>query len=80
MRDGQELEDAKLWYEYNDIPFWKANENPTQSKWTNSPKVYAQLYIDDVALGIPLKQDSPNTRPYVDWAMVRVQLKKLGVI
>ena len=31
--------------------------------------MYANLYIDDAALGVPLKQDSEG-RPYVDWDIV----------
>lgn len=68
MRSGKELADAVKWFEDNNIPLYGANENPTQKSWTASPKVYAHLYIDDAALGCPLKID-PNVsgRPFVDW-------------
>jgi len=42
------------------------NENPGQSSWTSSPKVYAEFYIDDCALGVPLSYPSQE-RPFVDW-------------
>ena len=79
MRSGLALEDAKKWYRENQIPFMAANENPDQSSWTQSPKVYANVYIDDAALGCPLVHPKPrlldfSPRPYVDWPAVRVLL------
>ena len=68
MRSGKELEDAVQWFEDNNIPLYGANENPTQKSWTASPKVYAHLYIDDAALGCPLKMDrAVSNRPFVNW-------------
>ena len=71
MRCGQELEDAKMWFVKNHIELFGANRNPTQSRWTTSPKVYANLYIDDAGLGCPLKMDSNlSDRPFVDWEVI----------
>lgn len=68
MRDGKELEDAEFWFYENGINLFGSNHNPTQDSWTDSPKVYAHLYIDDAALGCPLKYDPKfHNRPYVDW-------------
>lgn len=68
MRSGKELAAAIKWFIDNDIPLFGANENPTQKSWTTSPKVYADLYIDDAALGCPLKRDPYiSDRSYVDW-------------
>lgn len=78
-KERDTLGEAIEWFERNDIKLWGINYNPTQKYWTNSPKVYAQLYIDDAALGIPLKQDNEEERPYVDWEMVDKMLKKYGV-
>ena len=76
MRSGKELKEAINWFKKNDIELYGANENPTQKKWTNSPKVYANLYIDDAALGCPLKMDlSISDRPFVDWEAVSCLLK-----
>jgi hypothetical protein len=75
MRSGKELVDAVQWFADNDIPLYGANENPTQKEWTLSPKVYAQLYIDDAALGCPLKFDrAVSSRPFVDWTAVEYYL------
>lgn len=81
MRCGQELEDAKMWFVKNHIELFGANRNPTQSRWTTSPKVYAHLYIDDAALGCPLKYDPElSDRPYVDWNKIAGFLHARGLI
>lgn len=81
MRSGKELKEAINWFKKNDIELYGANENPTQKKWTNSPKVYAHLYIDDAALGCPLKMDlSLSDRPFVDWEAVSCVLKDNGIL
>ena len=81
MRSGKELKEAINWFKKNDIELYEANKNPTQRKWTNSPKVYAHLYIDDAALGCPLKMDlSISDRPFVDWEAVSRLLKDNGIL
>lgn len=81
MRSGKELKEAINWFKKNDIELYGANENKTQKKWTNSPKVYAHLYIDDAALGCPLKMDlSLSDRPFVDWEAVYCLLKDNGIL
>lgn len=81
MRSGKELKEAINWFKKNDIELYGANENPTQKKWTNSPKVYAHLYIDDAALGCPLKMDlSLSDRPFVDWEAVSCLLQDNGIL
>ena len=80
MRSGKELDDAVEWFEQNDIPLWGINENPTQN-WSPSHKQYAHLYIDDTALGCPLRHDSWMCKsPYVDWVKVRQYLISNGII
>lgn len=75
------LTDAINWFKENDIPLYGIQRNPTQDNWTKSPKAYAQLYIDDAALGCPLKQDSTySDRPFVDWKKVEKILVDKGII
>ena len=82
------LTDAVNWFKENDIPLYGVNVNPTQHNWTGSPKVFANIYIDDMALGIPLKLDTEmigNTltsigRPYVDWVKVRELLIEKDIL
>jgi hypothetical protein len=62
------MDDALNWFEKNCIPLWGVNENPQQSEWTTSNKVYAEAYVDDAAVGCPLIWTS--SRPYVDWLKV----------
>ena len=81
MRSGKELQDAIDWFKENGIELYGANENPSQKSWTNSPKVYAHMYIDDAALGCPLKMDlNLSNRPFVDWDGVLTLLKDHAII
>lgn len=80
MRSGAELEEAKQWFEVQGIPLYGVNTNPSQSQWTDSPKAYAQLYIDDAALGCPLCYDGNGSRAYVDWPEVEHMLEKRGIL
>ena len=75
------LEDAKKWFADNDIELWSANINPEQKSWTDSSKAYAHLYIDDAALGAPVKVDYElSDRPFIDWGSARKMLVNLKVI
>lgn len=81
MRSGLKLQDAINWFKENGIELYGANENPTQKSWTDSPKVYAHLYIDDAALGCPLKMDEKlSKRPFVDWEVVAGWLFDDGIL
>ena len=80
MRSGKELEDAVEWFEQNEIPLWSVNENPTQN-WSSSNKQFAHLYIDDTALGSPLKQDPwLSKHASVNWEKVNHYLTSNGII
>lgn len=76
---GQYLQDAVDWFKSHDIPLYGIQTNPTQSKWTTSPKAYCELFIDDCGFGCPLirKKDGP---PYVDWKTVKKMLKRDKII
>ena len=81
MRGKDTIDAAKNWFDQNNIPLYGINSNPTQWRWTNSKKVFAQLYIDDAALGVPLKLDtSISSRPFVDWDEVAKLLINLHII
>lgn len=71
IEDGNFLQQAVNWFTNNQIPLYGIQRNPTQDTWTKSPKAYAQLYIDDAALGIFLTYDNlKSDRPFVDWIKV----------
>lgn len=75
-KPGTYLTDAINWFKDNGIPLYGIQCNPTQHTWTTSRKCYAQLYIDDAALGCPLKFDKEiSERPFVDWESVEKILK-----
>jgi len=75
------LTDAVNWFKENDIPLYGVQTNPSQHTWTSSPKSYAQLMIDDSALGCPLKYDENiSGRPFVDWIKVEEELERMGVL
>ena len=81
MRSDKELQDAVNWFKKNGIELYGVNENPTQKRWTNSPKVYAHMYIDDAALGCPLiNAPELSNRPFVDWDSINRQLIQKGII
>lgn len=81
MRSDALLNAAVNWFKENGIELWGIQDNPDQSRWTTSRKVYAQVYIDDAALGCPLKFDEAVCdRPFVDWGQAMRMLEEKGAI
>lgn len=73
MRSGDKLADAVRWFEEAGLHLYGVNRNPSQD-WSDSPKAYAHLYIDDAALGAPLVPGEGDERPHIDWVAVEQQL------
>ena len=70
------LTQAVNWFKDNGIQLYGIQTNPTQKQWTDSPKAYGQMLIDDIGLGIPLKLDIKlSDKPFVDWEGVKQLLK-----
>lgn len=89
MRSGRELGDAIDWFKENGIKLYGVGYNPTQARWTSSPKCHADLFIDDAGLGAPLsimktKNDEgdevPYGRPFINWVVVEEYLTNMGLI
>ena len=81
MRSGEGLEVAVEWFKENGIELFGINTNPGQDQWTASPKAYAEMYIDDLALGCPLVEPTHiKPKPHVDWVAVRKQLCYMGLL
>ena len=78
MRSGRELENAVIYLQENGITPWGVNQNHEQD-WSDSPKAYAQVYIDDAALGCPLEKKGSD-RPMVYWPRVREHLVYLNLL
>jgi hypothetical protein len=75
------LQEAIDWFAKNDIPLYGINTNPTQHEWTDSPKAFGQLMIDDIAIGVPLKIDKElSPRPFIDWFYLEIMLNANNLI
>ena len=66
MRGDDRLAEAVQFLLDNGIELDGVNRANNQD-WTTSPKVYAQYYIDDASVGIPIISE-PRKRVYVDWS------------
>lgn len=65
------LTEAIDWCRERGVEFWAHNCNPEQKSWTDSPKVYAHIYIDDAAHGCPMREmPRAGSRDAVDWEKV----------
>lgn len=81
LESGDYLTDAVNWFKENGIELYGIQTNPTQHTWTTSPKAYAQLYIDDAALGAPLIINADlSDRPFVNWGVIEIWLKESEII
>ena len=66
--DGLVLSQALKFCNDNGIHLDHVNENPSQKEWTSSPKIYGHYYVDDAAVGCPLKVNPRmGGKPFVDW-------------
>ena len=74
---GSGLKEAGQWLVDNGIKLIGLNYNPLQSFPTSSGKVYADAYIDDLAIGIDLIKDEEGNQ-YVDWLHVEKILVERG--
>ena len=68
------LEPAVKWYKERSIELWGVNKNPGQKYWSGSLKAHADLFIDDMALGAPLKNGC------IDWSVVSAYLFETGYL
>ena len=81
MRSGKTLDDAVNWFKENNITLFGIQTNPTQHEWTNSPKAYGNLIIDDASAFAPLKFDPEySNRPFIDWNIMKDELIRIGYI
>jgi len=76
-KDGPILTQAVNYIKAAGVALYGVNHNPAQDDWTKSPKAYADLYIDDSAVGCPLVQIKGFTRPCVDWKKVGPYVENL---
>lgn len=86
---GNYLSDAQAWLSRYNIPIYGVYVNPTQHSWTHSSKAYADMYIDNAALGCPLKNIKEHSgifsfpkvkKSFVCWHTVFRMLINMGLI
>ena len=70
MRHGAGLKDAVGWYKNHGIELYGVNRDPDQDEWTDSPKCFAHMYVDDAALGTPMRSVPGFSRPCVNWPRI----------
>ena len=71
------LQEAVDYVEKNGIELYGINRNPDQDSWTNSPKAYGEVYVDDSAFGCPLIEVKGFSRRCVDWKKVGPHLEHM---
>jgi len=76
---GDPLQQAINYLKDRGINLWAVNNNPEQPTLNYGPKLYANIYIDDLSIGCPLIYPEWK-RPYVDWAQIRNLLVGLGIL
>lgn len=75
-KNGPTLTQAIEFCRARGVEFDYVNENPKQKIWTASPKVYANAYIDDAAVGCPLMV-AAGERPWADWRFIEPRMLSL---
>lgn len=70
IRSGFELAEATEFLRNRGVELYGINHSPNQETWSSSPKVYANLYVDDAAFGCPLQSTPGEKRMSVDWSIV----------
>ena len=76
-KDRNLLQEAVDYLEENGVVLYGVNRNPDQDSWTNSPKAYGEIYVDDAAFGCPLTEVKGFSRPCVDWKIVGPHLEHI---
>lgn len=69
------LSEAVKYCQDNGVEFFQVNTNP--QTWTQSPKIYANVYIDDKAIGTPLRLDMSGEKMMVDWEVVGPMVEEI---
>lgn len=79
MRSGERLAQAVEYLEDNGVKLYAVNENPSQKYWTDSPKIFCNIYIDDCSIATPLVVPDKG-KPFVNWEEVRELLVERGYL
>ena len=74
MRWDHHIPQIKDFFKQHGVEIYAVNCHKTQWKWTSSPKLYADYFIDDRNIGTKLIDGN------IDWLWMREELKKLGML
>jgi 8-oxo-dGTP pyrophosphatase MutT (NUDIX family) len=74
MRGSNNNTAIREFFAKHNLPIYAINCHKIQWEWTNSPKLYADYFIDDRSIGV--KKIGHN----LDWKWMQKELKKLGFI
>lgn len=70
VRSGLHLDAAVAYVRDHGIDLHGINQSPGQAGWSQSPKAYARIYVDDAAFGCPMILPEGFERACVDWDIV----------
>jgi hypothetical protein len=76
-KEGLYLSEAVEECRKQGIRLWAINNNPEQYTWSQSPKVYADYYIDDRGLGCPLIWTKSSPKAYANWNILGPKLDQI---
>ena len=79
-RSGKYLDEAVEFLRDEGITLWGINSNPTQHKWSSSPKAHCDMFIDDKAFGCPLMYDVGSDTYHVEWTYIQENMVMQGII
>lgn len=77
MRSGTELDAAVSYLKQKGVQLHGVNKNPDQVTWSDSPKAFGHVYIDDAAFGCPMFISAKFARPCVDWSVVGPEVTRM---
>lgn len=78
MRDNETLAEAVTWLRDRGVIVDTLTDAMHAQKWSRSQKLHANLYIDDMGAGMPLKWLEGEKRPVVDWDALGAWLDEYG--
>lgn len=79
--NGTYLDEAVEYLIQNGVELYGINEHPYQKQLTDSPKVWADLFLDDRSLNFPTIVDkSISEEPFADWKKIEELLIEKGLL
>lgn len=80
VRDGRALMNVVDWLKENGIALHGVNKLPRQDRYSSSPKIDADVFIDDKNIDAHLIYPKSGGKPYVNWTWINAELIKRKII